>query len=92
LKTAGVDPIEEPKDTSGPLQGQTFVLTGSLEGFSRGEATKAIEERGGKVASSVSKKTDFVVLGENPGSKHEKAVGLGIAILDEAAFRKLLKG
>ena len=92
LKAAGVDPIEEPRDTTGPLTGRTFVLTGSLEGFSRGEATKAIEELGGKVASSVSKKTDYVVLGDNPGTKHDKAVALGIEILDEAAFRKLLKG
>jgi DNA ligase (NAD+) len=90
LKAAGVDPVEEPKDTSGPLFGKTFVLTGSLEGFSRGDAAKAIENLGGKVASSVSKKTDYVVLGENPGSKHDKAVSLGIEILDESAFKKLL--
>jgi DNA ligase (NAD+) len=92
LKAAGVDPIEEAKDVTGPLSGQTFVLTGSLERFSRGEATKAIEDRGGKVVSSVSKKTDHVVLGDNPGSKHDKAVALGIEILDENAFEKLLGG
>jgi DNA ligase (NAD+) len=92
LKAAGVDPVEEPKQADGPLSGKTFVLTGSLENFSRGEATKAIEDLGGKVGSSVTKKTDYVVLGENPGSKHDKAVSLGVEILDEGAFEKLLAG
>ncbi len=91
LKGAGVDPIEEPKVVGGAFAGKTFVLTGSLEGFSRGEATKAIEDLGGKVASGVSKKTDYVVLGENPGSKHDKAVSLGLDILDEAGFKELLR-
>ncbi|MEA2461459.1 MAG: ligase [Actinomycetota bacterium] len=90
LKAAGVDPIEEPKQTGGPLEGRTFIITGSLENFSRAEATKAIEELGGKVASSVSKKTDYVVLGENPGSKYEKALALGIEMIDEKQFQDLL--
>jgi DNA ligase (NAD+) len=90
LRAAGVDPKEAPSKKDGPLVGKTFVITGSLDGFSRDEATAAIEDRGGKVTSSVSKKTDYVVVGENPGSKYDKAVQLGIEILDEAALKKLL--
>jgi DNA ligase (NAD+) len=90
LRAAGVDPKEAPSKKDGPLVGKTFVITGSLDGFSRDEATAAIEDRGGKVTSSVSKKTDYVVVGENPGSKYDKAVQLGIAVLDEAALKKLL--
>ncbi len=91
LKKAGVDPVEEKKTLEGPLLGKTFVLTGSLEDFSRDEAAAAIEARGGKVTSSVSKKTDYVVVGENPGSKFDKAQTLGVEILDEAGLRKLLR-
>lgn len=90
LKKAGVDPVEEKRTIEGPLLGKTFVLTGSLENFSRDEATDAIESRGGKVTSSVSKKTDYVIVGENPGSKFGKAQLLGVEILDEAGLRKLL--
>jgi DNA ligase (NAD+) len=73
-----------------PLAGVTVVVTGSLEEFSRDSATEAIQDRGGKVTGSVSKKTDFVIVGDNPGSKHDKAVKLGVPILDEAGFRVLL--
>jgi DNA ligase (NAD+) len=90
LRVAGVDPKEAPSKRDGPLVGKTFVLTGSLQDFSRDQAAAAIEERGGKVTSSVSKKTDYVVVGVNPGSKYDKAVQLGIEILDEPALRKLL--
>lgn len=90
LKKAGVDPVEEKRTIEGPLLGKTFVLTGSLENFSRDEATDAIESRGGKVTSSVSKKTDYVIVGEDPGSKFGKAQSLGVEILDEAGLRKLL--
>ena len=73
------------------LAGKTVVVTGSLEGFSRDSAKEAIIERGGKAAGSVSKKTDWVVVGENAGSKAAKAEELGIPMLDEAQFRTLLE-
>ncbi|MGH8922875.1 MAG: NAD-dependent DNA ligase LigA, partial [Actinomycetes bacterium] len=72
------------------LAGVSVVITGTLEGFSRDEAGEAVRQAGGKVTSSVSKKTDFVVAGENAGSKYDKAAELGVPILDEAAFRVLL--
>jgi DNA ligase (NAD+) len=73
-----------------PLDGVSVVVTGSLEDFSRDSATEAVQRMGGKVTGSVSKKTSFVVVGDNPGSKHDKAVKLGVPILDEAGFKKLL--
>ena len=72
------------------LAGVTVVITGTLAGFSRDEAGEAVRAAGGKVTSSVSKKTSFVVAGENAGSKYDKAVELGVPVLDEAAFRVLL--
>ena len=90
LREGGVRPtVPEPKK-EGPLTGKTIVLTGSLEGYSRGDATTAVEELGGKVTSSVSKKTDYVVVGADPGSKYDKAVKLGVEILDEAGLESLL--
>ena len=85
--------LEEDEVDEGPrpLEGLSIVVTGSLEGFSRDGATAAIQAQGGKVVGSVSKKTDFVVVGESPGSKFDKAVSLGVTILDEAAFRVLLE-
>ena len=73
------------------LVGMTVVVTGSLDGFSRDEAKEAILARGGKASGSVSKKTDWVVVGENAGSKEDKARELGRPILDEAGFRQLLE-
>ncbi len=73
-----------------PLEGLSIVVTGSLEGLSRDEAKEAIQSRGGRSAGSVSKKTDFVVVGESPGSKHDKALELGVPVLDEAGFQVLL--
>ena len=77
---------------AGPLDGRTIVVTGTLEGFTRQEAEEAVRAAGGKVAGSVSKKTDFVVAGENAGSKLTKAQELGVPVLDEAGFRALLSG
>jgi DNA ligase (NAD+) len=78
--------------TDGPLAGKTVVVTGTLEGFARPEAEEAIRAAGGKPAGSVSRKTDYVVAGESAGSKLTKAQELGIPVLDEAAFRRLLAG
>jgi DNA ligase (NAD+) len=81
---------EERRAESGPLDGKTFVLTGTLPDLSRDEATNLIRRAGGKVTGSVSKKTDYVVAGESPGSKLAKAQEVGTEILDEAGLRKLL--
>ena len=94
LSAAGVNmtsqqpPVEEL--AAGPLTGKTFVLTGTLSSMTREEATSAIERLGGKVAGSVSKKTAYVVAGEEAGTKLEKAKGLGIPILDEEEFKRLI--
>lgn len=72
------------------LEGLTIVVTGSLEDFTRDGAKEAILERGGKATGSVSKKTDYVVVGENAGSKHDRALELGVPVLDEAGFKTLL--
>lgn len=82
---------ERDESVEQTLAGLTVVVTGSLEGFSRDEAKEAILARGGKAAGSVSKKTDYVVVGENAGTKEDKARELGRPILDEAGFRRLLE-
>ena len=76
---------------SSPLAGKTFVLTGTLQDLTREEAQRLILELGGKVSGSVSKKTDYVVAGADAGSKLKKAEQLGVTILDEAEFRKLIE-
>jgi len=89
---AGVALVDAPKEKiPQTLAGLTIVATGSLSGFTRDEITEAITSRGGKAASSVSSKTDFVVAGNSAGSKLDKATELGITILDEAGFKKLLE-
>ncbi|MGE5718590.1 MAG: NAD-dependent DNA ligase LigA, partial [Nocardioidaceae bacterium] len=90
-REAGVT-MEDEVDESTPrhLEGMSIVVTGSLTGFSRDQAKEAIISRGGKAASSVSKKTDFVVVGDAPGSKYDKAVSLKVPILDEDGFGVLL--
>ena len=90
---AGVTMADEvDRSTPRTLEGLTVVVTGSLEGLSRDEAREAILARGGKASGSVSKKTDFVVVGENPGTKADNARKLNVPILDEAGFRLLLDG
>jgi DNA ligase (NAD+) len=91
-RAAGVR-MEDERDTSieRTLEGLSIVVTGSLPGFSRDDAKEAIVARGGKAASSVSKKTAYVVAGDSPGSKYDKAVELGVPILDEDGFRRLLE-
>jgi DNA ligase (NAD+) len=74
----------------GALTDKTFVFTGSLDSYTRGDAQREVEKRGGRVASTVSEKVNFVVVGENPGSKYEKAKKLGVLVLDEDGFQKLL--
>lgn len=87
-KGLDVQPVEAVQENR--FMGKTFVLTGTLSTMSRGEAEKRIEALGGKSSSSVSKKTDFVVVGAEPGSKYEKAKTLGVKILDEEEFIKLV--
>jgi DNA ligase (NAD+) len=92
LRAAGVRVADEQKGGRGPkpLEGKTIVLTGGMEALSRDEATAAAQNAGARVASSVSKKTDFVVAGKDPGSKHDRAVSLGVEIVDETEFLRRL--
>jgi DNA ligase (NAD+) len=84
--------FEEPRQkTSGALKGMTVVLTGTLASLSREQATELVEANGGKVTSSVSKKTSFVVAGTDAGTKLQKAQELGVKVLDEAELLRLLK-
>jgi len=93
LEAAGVrtkmERRSEPVDDT--FAGKLFVLTGTLAAYTRDEARAAIESRGGRVTSSVSKKTDYVVAGEDAGSKLDKATELGVTVIDEAAFKELLR-
>jgi DNA ligase (NAD+) len=89
LETPGFDPSAAAGRL---LAGVTVVITGTLPTYSRDEAAEAVRAAGGKVSSSVSKKTSFVVAGESAGSKYDKAVELGVKILDEPAFKRLLEG
>ena len=94
LRDGGINTTDVGAEESGdrPLEGVSVVITGTLTTFSRDSATEAVQERGGKVTGSVSKKTDFVIAGEDPGrSKYDKALALGVALLDEAGFQALLE-
>lgn len=92
LKAAGVWPVQSGSvrvGSPGALDGMTFVVTGTLPTLSREDVKEYIEAHGGKVTDSVSKKTSYLVLGENPGSKHDKALELGVPVVDELGLRKL---
>jgi DNA ligase (NAD+) len=91
LKKAGVDMTAEKKQRSTQLAGLTFVLTGTLPTLTRDEAKKRIEDAGGKTAGSVSKKTSYVVAGEEAGSKLDKAIELKVPVIDETGLLELLK-
>ncbi len=91
LRTIGLEfKAEGPAPTDGPLAGKTLVLTGTLPSWSREQASERIMAAGGRVTGSVSKKTDFVVAGDSPGSKVKDAERLGVSVLDEDALRELL--
>jgi DNA ligase (NAD+) len=93
LEKAGVRPVAEKRAMkSDKFAGKSFVFTGGLANRSREEAAELVQQHGGKISGSVSKKTDYVVVGTDPGSKHEKAKALGLTILDEREFEKLLLG
>jgi DNA ligase (NAD+) len=76
---------------SDKLKGQVFVFTGSLESMTRDEAERLVAQHGGRATSSVTKKTSYVVAGTDPGSKYDKAVSLGIQVLSEDEFRKMME-
>jgi DNA ligase (NAD+) len=87
--------MKQPKRAvaaNSPLAGKTVVITGTLERLGRKEAQDLVKKLGGKASGSVSKKTDYVVVGDSPGSKADKARELGVTILDEAQFLELAKG
>lgn len=93
LKAAGVNMVEpQVKKAAGRLSGKKFVFTGELAGLSRLDAAELAKAQGAEVVDSVSKKTDYVVVGENPGSKYNKAQSLGVKILNLAEFKELLNG
>jgi DNA ligase (NAD+) len=93
LKDAGVNTLSrQSTPAEGPFSGKTVVLTGSLENYTRSKAKEIIESLGGKVTGSVSKKTDFVIAGAEPGSKLDKARELGVKVLTEAEFERIKRG
>jgi DNA ligase (NAD+) len=92
LLAAGVTPQPPTEERTDELAGKTIVVTGTLESFSRQQIEQAIKQAGGKASSSVSKKTDFVLAGAEPGSKLDKALQLGVKVIDEKQFLQMLGG
>ena len=91
LSELGINLTIQNSFKSNKLNGKIFVLTGTLQNMTRDEASEIIKQNGGKTSSSVSKKTDFVLAGDNAGSKLDKAQNLGVIILSEEDFMKMLK-
>jgi DNA ligase (NAD+) len=91
LKKAGVNMIEVKERRSQPLKGKNFAFTGELSEYTRKEAESEVRKRGAETSLSVSKKTDFVVVGTNPGSKFDRAKKLGVKVINEAEFKKMIK-
>ncbi|MFQ6078407.1 MAG: BRCT domain-containing protein, partial [Thermodesulfobacteriota bacterium] len=91
LLKVGMAIVEPGVDETAKLKGLTFVFTGALDSLSRDEARDLVESFGGKTASSVSKKVDYVVAGSDPGSKYERARELGITVLTENQFREMVE-
>ncbi|MBI5285971.1 MAG: hypothetical protein HY878_00045 [Deltaproteobacteria bacterium] len=89
LKRVGII-FPRMKEVKGRLTGKTFIFTGALKSFSRDEAKSLVEAEGGKTVSSVSKKVDYVVAGEEPGSKYDEARRLGLKIITEKEFKRLV--
>src|SRR5262249_55517001 len=92
LRNAGLKMHGQKKERGTKLTGKTFVLTGTLSKYARDDAKKLIEDAGGKVTGSVSKKTDYVIAGSDAGSKLDKARELKINVIDETEMEKLLRG
>ena len=91
LVKAGVNTKHLEEQIDNRFEGKTFVLTGSLSKYSRGQASDIIEKMGGKTSSSVSKKTDYVLAGEDAGSKLDKAQKLGVTVISEEEFEQMIK-
>ncbi|HSV27408.1 MAG TPA: BRCT domain-containing protein, partial [Sedimentisphaerales bacterium] len=92
LLAAGVKPQPPQRKKADTLEGKTFVVTGTFKGFSRQEIERAIKDNGGRTSSSVSKKTDYVLAGEEAGSKLDKARELGVRVISEEEFLKMTGG
>jgi DNA ligase (NAD+) len=94
MKESGVkikkEEPEKDKAEKGKWMGKTFVLTGELSGWTRDEAKDIIRKEGGAISASVSQKTDYVLVGENPGSKYAKALELGVKVIDEKEFKNMM--
>ncbi|RLB02051.1 MAG: DNA ligase (NAD(+)) LigA, partial [Deltaproteobacteria bacterium] len=85
--------VEEPTEAAEaerPLEGKVFVFTGALEGMTREDAKRLVEQLGGRTASSISRRVDYVVVGKDPGSKYDRARELGLTIIDEEEFKRLV--